>query len=239
MRKQIIKLVPVLAAAVMFASCDRAGKDHTGRIYMPDMTYSNAYETYASSPIATPEGNNMEARKPVEGTIPYGYIPNDPKIKTNTALLMSYVIKNHYSHDLDKQDAERVRAGNEIQDPLEHSAANLAEGKRLYDINCSPCHGEKGEGNGQLVELPGGGDGPFTSRPQAYKTLLPPLKDGAIFYSVSYGKNMMGGYGFQLDVKERWQVIHYIKSLAGVTAGTSGDAAAKTETAAADAHGKK
>jgi mono/diheme cytochrome c family protein len=234
MRKQIIKLVPVLAVAVMFASCDRAGKDHTGRIYMPDMTYSNAYETYATSPIATPEGNNMEARKPVEGTIPYGYIPNDPKVKTNSALLMSYVIKNHYSHDLDKQDAERVRAGAEIQDPIEHSAENLAEGKRLYDINCTPCHGEKGEGNGQLIELPGGGDGPFTSRPQPYKTLLPPLKDGSIFYSVSYGKNMMGGYGFQLDVKERWQVIHYIKSLAGITPGSNGEGA-KTEAAPAAA----
>lgn len=70
-----------------------------------------------------------------------------------------------------------------------------------------------------MIELPGGGDGPYTSRPQPYKTLLPPLKDGGIFYSVSYGKNMMGGYGFQLSVNERWQVIHYIKSLAGIQPG--------------------
>ena len=127
---------------------------------MPDMTYSNASETYSASEIPTPEGNNMSARKPVEGTIPYGYIPDDEKIKTNQALLMSYVMKNHYSHDVAKQDEERVRAANEIQDPLERTAENLAEGKRLYDINCTPCHGEKGEGNGQLIELPGGGDGP-------------------------------------------------------------------------------
>lgn len=228
MKKQIIKLVPVVAVAIMFASCDRAGKDHTGRIYMPDMTYSNAYETYSASEVATPEGVNMSARKPVEGTIPYGFIPDDVKIKTNQALLMSYVAKNHYSHDPAKQDEEKARAANEIQDPLEASAENLAEGKRLYGINCTPCHGEKGEGNGQLIELPSGGDGPFTSRPQPYKTLLPTLKDGAIFYSVSYGRNMMGGYGFQLSVNERWQVIHYIKSLAGIT-GATGEAVAKTE----------
>jgi mono/diheme cytochrome c family protein len=229
MRKQIIKLVPVVVLTLVFASCDRAGKNHTGRIYMPDMTYSNAYETYSTSEITTPEGNNMSARKPVEGTIPYGYIPNDPKIKTNSALLMSYVIKNHFSYDIAKQDAERARAANEIQDPLEHSADNLAEGKRLYDINCTPCHGEKGEGNGQLIELPGGGDGPFTSRPQPYKTLLPPLKDGSIFYTVSYGKNMMGPYGFQLDVKERWQIIHYVKSLAGIVPGSAPVAAVAPE----------
>lgn len=236
MRKQIIKLVPVVAAAMMFTSCDRAGKDHTGRIYMPDMTYSNAYETYATSEITTPEGYNMSARKPVDGTIPYGYIPDDAKIKTNSALLASYVIKNHYSHEIADQDAERVRAGNEIQDPLAYTAENLAEGKRLYDINCTPCHGEKGEGNGQLIELPGGGDGPFTARPQPYKTLLPPMKDGSIFYSVSYGKNVMGGYGFQLSVNERWQVIHYIKSLAGIALGTAAAEAPKDEKAVAAKH---
>ena len=221
MKNQIIRLLPVVAVAILFASCNRAGKNEPGRIYMPDMTYSNAYETYSTSDITTPEGNNMSARKPVEGTIPYNYIPSDPKIKTNPALLMSYMAKNHYTHDPAKMDEERLRAANEIQDPLEYTAENLAEGKRLFDINCTPCHGEKGEGNGQLIELPGGGDGPFTSRPQPYKTLLPPLKDGGIFYSVSYGKNMMGGYGFQLSVNERWQVIHYIKCLAGIQSGAA------------------
>ena len=33
----------------------------------------------------------------------------------------------------------------------------------------------------------------------------------------------MGGYGYQLNVKERWQVIHYIKSLAGITGEATGD----------------
>ena len=221
MKNQIIILLPVVAALMLLASCNRAGKNEPGRIYMPDMTYSNAYETYSTSELTTPEGNNMSARKPVEGTIPYNYIPSDSKIKTNAALLMSYVAKNHYTHDQTKLDEERVRAASEIQDPLEYTAENLEEGKRLYNINCTPCHGEKGEGNGQLIELPGGGDGPFTSRPQPYKTLLPPLKDGGIFYSVSYGKNMMGGYGFQLSVNERWQVIHYIKSLAGIAPGAA------------------
>jgi hypothetical protein len=29
---------------------------------------------------------------------------------------------------------------------------------------------------------------------------------------------MMGGYGYSLNVTERWQVIHYIKGLAGMDA---------------------
>lgn len=218
MRKQIINLIPVAVLAFMLTACGSDSKK-PGRIYMPDMTYSNAYETYSTSEITTPEGVNMSARKPVAGTIPYGYIPSDPKIKTNQQFLMSYMVKNHYTHDISKWQEEFDRAGFEIKNPLEPTDANLEEGKRLYNINCAPCHGEKGEGNGQLVELPDGSDGPYTSRPPAYKTRVPQVNDGNMFYVVSYGKNMMGGYGFQLSVNERWQVIQYIKKLAGIEAG--------------------
>lgn len=224
MKKTFINLVPVVAVALLLGSCDRPGKDNPGNIYMPDMTYSNAYETYSSSDIKTPEGVDMSARQPVSGTIPFGYIPSDEKIKTDQSLLMSYMIKNHFSHATLDQDKERVRAGDMIKDPIAYTAENLAEGKRLYEINCKVCHGEKGEGNGQIIELPNGDAGPFTARPNPYKTLLPALKDGEIFYSVSYGKNVMGGYGFQLSVNERWQVIHYIKSLAGITGETTAPA---------------
>ena len=86
----------------------------------------------------------------------------------------------------------------------------------MYEINCTVCHGEKGDGNGQIVELPDGSDGPYTARPPKYSERLKQINDGNIFYSVSYGKGQMGGYGFQMSVNERWQVIQYIKKMAGV-----------------------
>lgn len=32
-----------------------------------------------------------------------------------------------------------------------------------------------------------------------------------MFYSVAYGKNLMGSYASQLSRKQRWMVIKYIK----------------------------
>jgi mono/diheme cytochrome c family protein len=220
MKKLLIKIVPVMAVAMMLSSCFKDAKQ-PGSIYMPDMTYSNAYETYSTSEITTPEGNNMSARKPVEGTIPRGWIPADEKIRTNEAFLMSYMAKNHFTHDAAKWQEEYDRAAVSIKNPWPSSPELVAEGKKIYEINCKVCHGEKGEGNGQIVELPGGGDGPYTARPPAYATRLPQINDGNMFYSVSYGKGMMGGYGFQLSVEERWKVISYIKSLAGIKDGAA------------------
>ena len=44
------KIIPVCLSLAMLASCSDEPRRNTGRIYMPDMTYSRAYETYAVTP---------------------------------------------------------------------------------------------------------------------------------------------------------------------------------------------
>jgi mono/diheme cytochrome c family protein len=39
--------------------------------------------------------------------------------------------------------------------------------------------------------------------------------DGQMFYSITYGKNLMGGYASQITAKQRWEIITYIKSKQG------------------------
>jgi mono/diheme cytochrome c family protein len=87
----------------------------------------------------------------------------------------------------------------------------MKEAERLYLINCAICHGAKLDGNGPLYN---GGDGPFPAKPA---TLVGDAKyekmpEGEMFFSVTYGKNLMGSYAAQLDSKQRWMVIAYIKS---------------------------
>ena len=77
---------------------------------MPDMTYSNALETYSPSDVPNEDGLNVSTRKPVAGTIPRGWIPADEKIRTNDAYLMSYMAKNHFTHDAAKMEEEYAKA---------------------------------------------------------------------------------------------------------------------------------
>lgn len=216
------------SVGLVMAACSRNPKT-PGRIYMPDMTYSNASETYSQGTIANEDGIVMSARKPVHGTIPRGFIPSDEAVRGNEAFLASYLSKENFTGLEENWQAESDRAGATIKNPLADSEYNLAEGKRLYNIQCTPCHGEKGDGQGQLVVLPDGGDGPYTAVPPDYKKRLTEINDGKIFYSVSYGKGMMGGYRNGLTVTERWQVIQYIKSLAGVTGATAVASVAKQD----------
>jgi hypothetical protein len=44
------KIIPVCLLLAMLVSCSDEPRRYTGRIYMPDMTYSRAYETYSVTP---------------------------------------------------------------------------------------------------------------------------------------------------------------------------------------------
>ena len=66
-RRSIIFAVVLVA----FVSCDRS-RSSTGWDYMPDMYYSNAYESYTSNPNFE---DNLTMRTPVEGTVPREMLP--------------------------------------------------------------------------------------------------------------------------------------------------------------------
>lgn len=210
-------LLVIGATLLLFLLIPRS-KRSTGWDYMPDMRYSQAYETYQSADFFYGENDTITARLPVDGTIPRGYIPNDPNVKNNENMLRSFLLKNeHHGYN---QDSVYYSKQKELDGYLANpykAAEVMDRGKELYKVNCQICHGEKGEGNGYIVEREDGSDGPYGARPPAYSTRLPQMTDGAMYYSISYGKGSMGGYASMISPSDRWKVIAYIKSLAGVS----------------------
>ncbi len=126
-------------------------------------------------------------------------------------------------------DTTNYVASKSVRSPLSGlDDATMTEANRLYLVNCGICHGTKLDGNGPLYR---GGDGPFPAKPA---TLVGDAKyeampEGQMYYSVTYGKNKMGSYASQLDTRQRWMVIAYIKS----------KQAAAHPAAASDSTGKK
>ncbi len=101
----------------------------------------------------------------------------------------------------------------------------LNEGRRLFNIYCGICHGTNLDGQGPLYA-----SGKFASMPANFKDpKYLHMSVGQMFAAAKYGKNMMGSYAAQLDAKQRWMVIAYIKQFQSKN---GGDAFALGETAA-------
>jgi hypothetical protein len=174
------------AVGLLAASCTDNGEKHRspGRIYAPDMTYSRAYDYYNSNPNFA---DGHTARKPVEGTVSRNNELPDHMPLNDTNAYKTFTTSLRFT------ETEMVEAG------------------RIYNIHCGVCHGTALDGNGPLYN---GGNGKFAAAPANFKLekyLNMPV--GQMYHAVKYGINAMGSYASQLDIKERWMVIAYIKKV--------------------------
>jgi mono/diheme cytochrome c family protein len=191
-KMNISLLFAIAFVAVATVSCNDI-KRTPGSVYMPDMAYSRAYETYADHSNLAEKGINYN-NLPVAGTLARGKEMPFPYAKDAVGDSTNYV------------------ASKSVVNPIDSlSAKDLAETERLYLINCGICHGATLNGNGPLYK---DGNGPYAAKPA---TLVGDAKyenmpAGQMFYSVAYGKNLMGSYASQLSRHQRWMIIKYIKN---------------------------
>lgn len=194
--KKLALLTGTIAIAFAIVGCNQVRRE-TGRVYMPDMSYSRAYETYASTEALTKAGVQYNAR-PVEGTVARGALAAYPFNNDSIGYVRSAEVKN----------------------PLDPTAVDLKEAERIYLINCGICHGAKLDGNGPLWK---GGDGPYPAAPRNLISdpIATNMAEGTMFHSITYGKNLMGGYGSQLSSKQRWAIVTFIKTKQAEAAGAA------------------
>ncbi|MBT2561889.1 cytochrome c [Pedobacter sp. ISL-68] len=105
-------------------------------------------------------------------------------------------------------------AGVSMVNPLPVDTVNLAQGQHLFKVFCSPCHGEKGDGQGHLVKIE-----KFSGVP-AYQTgassrggNMVDLTAGKIYHTITYGVNNMGSHASQISPTDRWKVVMYVQQL--------------------------
>ena len=200
-KKYIIMLLST--GLMLFWSCTKH-PDSPGYEYVPDMYRSQAIEAYVDyglvGDVEHPElKSKMSARIPAHGTIQY---------RKNRDLAKIFV-----PFEYNVGEDERIRAGKEVFIPSYYTsdsvsiASNISEGKRLYGIFCSHCHGNEGKGDGSIANK--------TDEivcPDLTKVNNAINEAGSIFHIITYGKGVMGPHLSQLNKDERWKLVMYIRS---------------------------
>ena len=176
-RTRIITAIALMA----LISCDRT-RSSTGWDYMPDMYYSNAYESYTANPNFE---DNLTMRTPVEGTVPREMVP----------------------FAWEKTDEDRIAAGEALVNPWEATQENLERGKQVYGIYCLSCHGPSGDGEGFLYTSE---RYPYPPANLADDMAMD-LRDGEIYHSITVGFGIMGAHGGMIRPEDRWKIILYIR----------------------------
>lgn len=92
----------------------------------------------------------------------------------------------------------------------EASAKSLIQrGQERYGIYCAVCHGKSGDGQGitSLYGVPGIANFHLDN----FKSASYP--DGRMYEVITNGKGMMGAYGYNIPVEDRWAIIAYVRTL--------------------------
>ncbi len=91
--------------------------------------------------------------------------------------------------------------------PLPITANVLARGQQRFQIYCTPCHGQLGNGEGMVVQRG------FKRPTSLHIERLRQAPPGYFFDVMTNGFGAMSDYSAQVGVNDRWAIVAYIRAL--------------------------
>ncbi|MCA8916049.1 MAG: cytochrome c [Planctomycetes bacterium] len=189
----------VCAAAAAFLLRDYSKRNFE---YMPDMGYSEAWESQVKNDYRNDYADYTPDLPP--HIAEWGTAEMAPPDGT--------IYRGQRTLDIPAGDDGRARAGRELLNPFdtvskEEKQEVLARGKNLFRFKCQACHGVDGVGFAPVTKY---GIGAPTINGA---TTRDKWKDGELFHIVTYGFNTMPSYANQLEYNDRWKLISYLREL--------------------------
>jgi hypothetical protein len=102
-----------------------------------------------------------------------------------------------------------------LANPVPADSASLHRGRIEFQINCAPCHGRAGKGDGEATKL---GMVPMPLVSDRAKNFT----DGYIWGMIRNGRGLMPSYN-RIEEMGRWDVVNYIRAVQGKVAGVVPD----------------
>ncbi|MEZ4323187.1 MAG: cytochrome c [Myxococcota bacterium] len=126
--------------------------------------------------------------------LPEGIVPQDNEL-TPTKYRQNYTLG--------------TPEGNALVNPLAADEKTLATGKRMFEVYCTPCHG-----NGQQL-------GPVSAQYPGIAVLagkapnarLKAIPDGRLYLTIRNGYGLMPRYGYAMNDTEIWSLVHFARTL--------------------------
>ena len=95
-----------------------------------------------------------------------------------------------------------------MANPVKADKESLANGKSLWSMHCSSCHGKSGLGDGSKSAQ-------LKTQPQDMtKGDVQSQSDGSLFYKISEGRGDMPSFKKKIsDPDDTWSLVNYIRTL--------------------------
>lgn len=97
-------------------------------------------------------------------------------------------------------------AEKKLVNPLPRTRVVLERGQKIFNTYCITCHGERGYGDGPVVN-------PFPIPKSLQSDQMLKWNDGHLFHVITKGQGVMPSYAQQVQPEDRWAVIHYVRAL--------------------------
>ncbi|MXW45458.1 MAG: cytochrome c [Gammaproteobacteria bacterium] len=108
--------------------------------------------------------------------------------------------------DLAELVRARLRAGEQLSNPLVAEDPDDGRAAEMYDVYCRVCHGVAGAGDGSVG---------LKYNPQPMDLTLPYVQqqtDGQLYYTITHGGVIMPSYRFAMSSEDRWRIVQYLRT---------------------------
>lgn len=170
----------------------------------PDMKQQPRYDAQHTSDFFA---DNRSARVPVAGTVPLGYVLPGAYYTNGANNNRNATVPGGFTNSTEYFSSGRMGEVYGSGIPVPVNSELLARGQERFNINCAPCHGATGAGNGIMTQFG------LNTVANLQQERLRNMPEGQIFNRITYGFNTMGEYGQQISVEDRWAIIAYIRAL--------------------------
>lgn len=185
------RLTAIAAGALVLAGCTAQTSRSPQVMVFPDMKRQAKYKPQTESALFA---DRRASRRPVEGTIPVGYLREDDPFHSG-------VQNNQYIG----------------RNPRKIDMNLMQEGQRRYNTYCSPCHDRTGQGRGivgvRATWIP----------TNLTEERVRQFNDGEIYNVITNGRRSMPAYRYQITAEDRWAIVAYVRALQRTTSATIED----------------